>query len=109
VKIVACIKQTFDTEAKIVIDGDGQISDQGVNLILNPYDEFAVEEAIRTFETLGSDLRNHVKHTDVVLPLSLLNAEDGESESRKMKLAEYVSTYDDLSRWMTPAKEFLNI
>ncbi len=55
-KIVACIKQTFDTEAKIVIDGDGQISDQGVNLILNPYDEFAVEEAIRTKEKEGGEV-----------------------------------------------------
>jgi len=56
VKIVACIKQTFDTEAKIVIGGDGQISDQGVNLILNPYDEFAVEEAIRTKEKNGGEV-----------------------------------------------------
>lgn len=55
-KIVACIKQTFDTEAKIVIGGDGQISDQGVNLILNPYDEFAVEEAIQTKEKNGGEV-----------------------------------------------------
>jgi electron transfer flavoprotein beta subunit len=56
VKIVACIKQTFDTEAKIAIGGDGQISDEGVNLIVDPYDEFAVEEAIRTKEKEGGEV-----------------------------------------------------
>ncbi|MBN2809266.1 MAG: electron transfer flavoprotein subunit beta/FixA family protein [Deltaproteobacteria bacterium] len=55
-KIVACIKQTFDTEAKIVVGGNGQISDEGVNLIVNPYDEFAVEEAIRTKEKNGGEV-----------------------------------------------------
>jgi electron transfer flavoprotein beta subunit len=55
VNIVACIKQTFDTEAKIAIR-DGQVSDQGVNLILNPYDEYAVEEAIRLKEKNGGEV-----------------------------------------------------
>ncbi|MBN2233162.1 MAG: electron transfer flavoprotein subunit beta/FixA family protein [Deltaproteobacteria bacterium] len=53
--IVACIKQTFDTEAKIAVSG-GQVSDQGVNLILNPYDEYAVEEAIRLKEKNGGEV-----------------------------------------------------
>lgn len=51
-KIVTLVKQTFDTEAKIVISG-GKIDDTGVNLIINPYDEFAVEEAIRIKEAQG--------------------------------------------------------
>ncbi len=55
-KIVTCIKQTFDTEAKIVVGGDGQISDEGVNMILNPYDEYAVEEAIKTKEKDGGEV-----------------------------------------------------
>ncbi len=55
-KIVACIKQTFDTEAKIVVGGDGQISDEGVNMIVNPYDEYAVEEAIQTKEKDGGEV-----------------------------------------------------
>ncbi len=53
--IVACIKQTFDTEAKIVID-NGQVSTQGVNLIVNPYDEYAVEESIRLKEKNGGEV-----------------------------------------------------
>jgi len=55
VNIVTCIKQTFDTEAKIVID-NGQVSDQGVNLIVNSYDEYAVEEAIRLKEKNGGEV-----------------------------------------------------
>ncbi len=55
-KIVACIKQTFDTEAKIVVGADGQISGEGVNMILNPYDEYAVEEAIKTKEKDGGEV-----------------------------------------------------
>ncbi|MCD6150121.1 MAG: electron transfer flavoprotein subunit beta/FixA family protein [Deltaproteobacteria bacterium] len=53
--IVACIKQTFDTEAKIVID-NGQVLAQGVNLIVNPYDEYAVEESIRLKEKNGGEV-----------------------------------------------------
>jgi len=51
--IVVCIKQTFDTEAKIVLDGSGKIDANGVNLIINPYDEYAIEEGIRLKEKLG--------------------------------------------------------
>jgi electron transfer flavoprotein beta subunit len=54
--IVVCIKQTFDTEAKIVLDGNGKIDANGVNLIINPYDEFAIEEGIRLKEKLGGEV-----------------------------------------------------
>ena len=54
--ILVCLKQTFDTEAKIVINSQGQIDSAGVNLIMNPYDEFAVEEGIRLKEKLGGDV-----------------------------------------------------
>ncbi|MDQ7092922.1 electron transfer flavoprotein subunit beta/FixA family protein [Desulfosporosinus sp. PR] len=54
--IIVCIKQTFDTEAKIVLDGSGKIDPNGVNLIINPYDEFAIEEGIRLKEKLGGEV-----------------------------------------------------
>lgn len=54
--IVVLVKQTFDTEAKIQLTGDGKINSQGVNLIINPYDEFAVEEAIRIKEAKGGEV-----------------------------------------------------
>lgn len=47
--ILVLLKQTFDTEEKIVIQ-NGQISEDGVKFIINPYDEYAVEEAIKLKE-----------------------------------------------------------
>lgn len=54
--IVVCLKQTFDTEAKITLDAGGQIERKGVSLIMNPYDEFAVEEALRLKEKDGGEV-----------------------------------------------------
>lgn len=54
--IIVYIKQTFDTEAKIVLDASGKIDANGVNLIINPYDEFAIEEGIRLKEKLGGEV-----------------------------------------------------
>lgn len=54
--IVVCIKQTFNTEAKIVLDSSGNIEDKGVNLIINPYDEYAIEEGIRLKEKFGGEV-----------------------------------------------------
>lgn len=43
--IFVLLKQTFDTEERIVIQ-NGEISDDGVKYVINPYDEYAVEEAL---------------------------------------------------------------
>lgn len=48
-KVIVCVKQTFDTEAKIELK-DGKISEVGINMIINPYDEVAVEGAIQLKE-----------------------------------------------------------
>ena len=48
-KVLVCVKQTFDTEAKIELK-DGKIAEAGINLIINPYDEVAVEGAIQLKE-----------------------------------------------------------
>lgn len=53
--IVVLCKQVFDTEAKIQLK-DGKIDASGINLILNPYDEFAVEEALRIKEKDGGEV-----------------------------------------------------
>lgn len=54
-QIVALVKQTFDTEEKIRIR-DGTIEEDGVKLIMNPYDEYAVEEALRLRERHGGQV-----------------------------------------------------
>lgn len=48
-KVLVCVKQTFDTEAKIELAG-GKINETGVSLVLNPYDENAVEGALQLKE-----------------------------------------------------------
>jgi electron transfer flavoprotein beta subunit len=54
--IIVTIKQTFDTEAKIALDSAGAIDGAGVNLVINPYDEFAIEEALKIKEQLGGEI-----------------------------------------------------
>lgn len=47
-RILVCIKQVPDTETKIKLQSDHTgIDDSGVKWIMNPYDEFAVEEALK--------------------------------------------------------------
>jgi len=52
--ILVCISQVPDTTAKIQVSGDGiSIEKAGVKFILNPYDEFAIEEGLRLRERFG--------------------------------------------------------
>lgn len=53
--MLVLLKQTLDTEEKIVIE-QGQIKDEGLNFIINPYDEYAVEEAIKLKEEFGGEV-----------------------------------------------------
>jgi electron transfer flavoprotein beta subunit len=53
--IVVTLKQTFDTEAKIVLK-DEKIDPTGVETVINPYDEFAVEEALKLKEQFGGTI-----------------------------------------------------
>ncbi len=51
---IVCIKQVPDTESIIRIDGDGTgIVEEGIQYAANPYDEYAVEEALRLREKFG--------------------------------------------------------
>jgi electron transfer flavoprotein beta subunit len=53
-KIVVCVKQVPDTETRIRIAGDKKSVDPtDFNWILNPYDEYAVEEALQIKEKNG--------------------------------------------------------
>ncbi len=54
---IVCIKRVPDTETRIRIGSDGKsIDPSGVKYVLNPYDEFALEEAIRLKEQAGSGM-----------------------------------------------------
>jgi electron transfer flavoprotein beta subunit len=54
-KIVVCIKRVPDSETRVKIATDGKSLDEaGVKFVMNPYDEFAVEEALRRKEKAGA-------------------------------------------------------
>ena len=56
-KILVIVRQTPDTEAKIQANASGNgIETSDMKWILNPFDEFAVEEAVQIKEALGSEL-----------------------------------------------------
>ena len=52
--IVVCVKHVPDTEVPIKIRADGRgVEENGLNFVLNFYDEHGVEEALRIKERLG--------------------------------------------------------
>ena len=52
---VVCIKQVADTETRVKVAADGKTLDPaGVTWILNPYDEFAIEQALAIREKQGA-------------------------------------------------------
>ena len=54
---VVCIAQVPDTESRIKIGGDGRhIDEAGLKFIVSPYDEYALEEAIRLKEKSAGDV-----------------------------------------------------
>jgi electron transfer flavoprotein beta subunit len=55
VKIYVCIKRVPDTEARIKPAADGKAIDPaGIKFVMSPYDEFALETALRLKEKQGS-------------------------------------------------------
>ncbi|KAB2908633.1 MAG: electron transfer flavoprotein subunit beta/FixA family protein [Ignavibacteriales bacterium] len=55
-KIAVCVSNVPDTATKIKIAAGGkEIDKTGVTFIVNPYDEFAIEEAVKTKEKFGGE------------------------------------------------------
>jgi electron transfer flavoprotein beta subunit len=53
--IYVIMKRTFDTEEKLTLE-NGSISEEGVEFIINPYDEYAIEEAITLKDKHGGEV-----------------------------------------------------
>src|SRR6266508_917341 len=54
-KIAVCVKRVPDSETRVKIAADGRRLDEaGVKFVVNPYDEFAVEEALQRREKAGA-------------------------------------------------------
>ena len=55
-KIAVCVKQVPDSETRINLAGPApELDKTGCTRVLNPYDAFAVEEAVLIKERLGDD------------------------------------------------------
>ena len=109
-KIVALVKSVPDTESKIKIAADGMsIDPQGIKYIMNPYDEFAVEEGLRIKERLKDDTTVVVvsmgpeRVVDVLRTALAMGADDaihvgdpafdgGDSQANARVLAEVIRT-----------------
>lgn len=54
-RIAVCLKRVPDTTSRIVIGPDSKsIDETGLKFVVNPYDEYAIEEALRRKEAAGA-------------------------------------------------------
>ena len=53
--IYVVMKRTFDTEEKISLK-NGKVNEDGAAFIINPYDEYAIEEALKLREEHGGEV-----------------------------------------------------
>lgn len=102
--IYALVKRTFDTEEKIVVK-NGAIQDDGAEFIINPYDEYAVEEAIQVRDEHGGEVtvlsiggEDAEKQLRTALAMGadkavLINTEDDLDEMDEFSAAKIISEY----------------
>lgn len=55
-KIVVCVKRVPDTTTRVKVGADGRSIDPNVEYVINPYDEYAIEEGVRLKEKFGGDV-----------------------------------------------------
>ena len=56
-KIAVCVSHVPDTASKLNIGTDSKsIDPAGVTYVVNPYDEFAIEEALKLKDSLGAEV-----------------------------------------------------
>ncbi|MGD6833288.1 electron transfer flavoprotein subunit beta/FixA family protein [Sutcliffiella halmapala] len=107
--IYVLLKRTFDTEERLTVSNGG-INEDGAEFIINPYDEYAVEEAIRvrdahggeiTVVTVGTEEAEKELRTALAMGADkavLINTEDdienGDQFTTAKILAEYLKDKD---------------
>ena len=55
-KIFVCVKHVPDTANNITVAGENAYDDTDVKFIINPYDEYAIEEAVSIVEDKGGEV-----------------------------------------------------
>ncbi|AEV20327.1 UNVERIFIED_ORG: electron transfer flavoprotein beta subunit [Anoxybacillus amylolyticus] len=102
--IFVLMKRTFDTEEKISIV-NGKINEEGAEFIINPYDEYAIEEAIQvrdkhggevTVVTVGSEEAEKELRTALAMGCDkavLINIDDDVEEQDQYTTAKVLAEY----------------
>lgn len=102
--IYVLVKRTFDTEEKLVISG-GVIQEDGAEFIINPYDEYAIEEAIKvrdsasgevTVITIGNEESEKQLRTALAMGADkavLINVEDDIEDLDQFSVAKILAEY----------------
>ncbi|AOV07300.1 electron transfer flavoprotein subunit beta/FixA family protein [Sporosarcina ureilytica] len=102
--IYVLVKRTFDTEEKITVK-NGAIVEDGAEFIINPYDEYAIEEAITvrdehggevTVITIGDEEAEKQLRTALAMGADkavLINTDDDLDEMDEFTVAKIVSEY----------------
>src|SRR3954452_10321082 len=102
--IYVLMKRTFDTEEKITISG-GVINEEGAEFIINPYDEYALEEAIQVRDAQGGEVTvisvgNEEAETQIRTALAmgadkavLINIEDDLENRDQVTTAKVIAQY----------------
>ena len=102
--IFVLVKRTFDTEERITIS-NGKIDEDGAEFIINPYDEYAIEEAITvrdahggevTVVTIGDEEAEKQLRTALAMgadKAALINTEDDLDELDEFTVAKIIAEY----------------
>lgn len=102
--IFVLVKRTFDTEERITVT-NGQISEDGAEFIINPYDEYAIEEAIQvrdlhggevTVITIGDEEAEKQLRTALAMGADkavLINTEDDVEEMDEYTVSKILAQY----------------
>lgn len=102
--IYVLVKRTFDTEERIIVSG-GKIQEDGAEFIINPYDEYAIEEAIQvrdahggevTVITMGGEEAEKQLRTALAMGADkavLINIEDDLEEMDQFTAAQILADY----------------
>lgn len=90
-KIAVCVNHVPDTAAKITISDDQKsVIREGLAFVVNPYDEYAIEEALKTKEAAGGEV--------VILSVGSLSNKDSIRKALAMGADSAVLLTDDKPR-----------
>ena len=84
-KILVCVKQVADSAATVVVE-DGKVTWGDAPLVINPWDEYAVEAALQLTESQGGDV--------VALSMGDENSKDALKHALAMGCSEAVLIND---------------